>query len=774
MFGGTAAPLEVSRYLLLRPVASGGFGAVYEAYDPELDRKVAVKLLHAPSVATPDLEDAVNRLLREARALAQLTHPAVLPVYDVGRFAPPGASSASAVFMVTELVRGATLGAWLAERRRPWPEIVRVFVTAGRGLAAAHEAGLVHRDFKPANVLIGADGRPRGAHANVRVADFGLVRWTTKADYDTAAHAVSDEPVDPDLTETGAVMGTPRYMAPEQHAGGTIDQRSDQYAFCVALFEAIHGEPPFADTTVDALARAKAVGPPPRPPAASRAPARMHRLVLRGLAPDPAARFASMAELLEQLEAIPRRRRLRIAGLAVGVAVAGAAWLASGNDERLCSEGPTLDATWNPEIGGALRERLAERSDPTIAGAVVAALDEYATQWVEQRRETCRTALGRDPSAIEATRRRLACFESRRRALEAVVGMLRDADERIARRGVTVVTTLPGLPGCSDDEALALDFLPVEPAAADAVARAMARLTSARAHRLTGHYEEARTEAVAALQAAEASGHDPTRARALFALAWTETALLELDEAERHVRAGWYLAETHGLGEMALRGVIDLSDSLRVQERFDEAWHMVELAEAKARFFPAKAGPEGDLAFQRASILAGRGRGKEAIAFFEDALRFREERFGAEHVAMAGTRLYYGQALADLGRLDAAREQLEASARIYDAQLDADPLVVAAARAELARLDDLAGRHAGAATSLGDLCGLLVAGGAPYRLDLMRCRLHAGHAHLAQHDARRAARELEQAHAIALDVLGPRAPSTVRAAEALARVVAAP
>ncbi len=344
----------------------------------------------------------------------------------------------------------------------------------------------------------------------------------------------------------------------------------------------------------------------------------------------------------------------------------------------------------------------------------------------------------------------------------------------MARQGATVVTTLPGIAGCSDDVALALDFLPVEPDAADAVAQAMARLTSVRALRLTGHYEEARGEAIEAMRIADATGHDPTRARVLFALAWTETALLELDDAERHVREGWYLAETHGLGEMALRGVIDLADNLRVQERFDEAWHMVELAEAKARFFAEKLGPQGDLAFQRAAILAGRGRGDDAVASFEHALRIREEHFGPEHVVVASSRFQYGQALLDMGRLEEAREQIEASLRIYAAHPDTDPIVAAPARVELAWLDHLADARGDATERLAELCRVLEDAGPPYRLDVLRCRLHAGQAHLALGDAGRAERELADARAIAVRVLGEDAPTTARVGAALPRADTTP
>jgi serine/threonine protein kinase/tetratricopeptide (TPR) repeat protein len=286
----------VGRYEVLALLGQGGMGTVFTARDPDLERTVALKLLHAA------MDD--QRLEREARGLARVSHPNVIAVYDVGR-------SLGRLFVAMEFVEGLTLRKWLASERRSDQAILSVFVQAGRGLEAAHGAGLVHRDFKPDNVLIGHDGR-------VRVLDFGLVGGVSSGpeppfvgssppsptyDYDSAPGAR--------LTANGSVLGTPAYMAPEQYVTGTPDPRSDQFSYCVALWEALYGRRPFESGSILDLMMRLRTGPPPEAPRGSTVPAWLERLLRRGLSRQPEARFASMTELLSRLEASLERTRAR-------------------------------------------------------------------------------------------------------------------------------------------------------------------------------------------------------------------------------------------------------------------------------------------------------------------------------------------------------------------------------------------------------------------------------------------------------------------------------
>jgi formylglycine-generating enzyme required for sulfatase activity len=296
-----AAPLldagaRVGRYLIIERVGSGAMGVVYGAYDPELDRKVALKLLKGEHAGQD--ETARARLVREAKAMARLSHPNVIAVHDVGVFD-------GQVFLAMEFLGGGTLRSWLAARRRGSRELLAVFVAAGRGLMAAHAAGLVHRDFKPENVLLDREGRPR-------VVDFGLAR-EAKDDAEGApapppVAATSGTRLDT-LTRTGALMGTPAYMAPEQFMAEPTDERTDQFSFCVALYEALYGERPFTSESVFRLLNDVAEGRLQPVPDDREVPAWIRRAVLRGLKADPALRWPSMASLIAALEDDPAVRR---------------------------------------------------------------------------------------------------------------------------------------------------------------------------------------------------------------------------------------------------------------------------------------------------------------------------------------------------------------------------------------------------------------------------------------------------------------------------------
>ena len=305
---------KIGRFVVVGELGKGGMGVVYAAHDPELDRKVALKVLR--SAAATDEER--TRMLREGQAMARVTHPNVITVYEVG-------VEGALVFLAQELLDAGTLGGWL-ERRHAQAEIVDKFAAAGRGLAAAHAAGLVHRDFKPDNVLLGTDGR-------VRVADFGLARAlgtdeglpaATRANIARAQLELSTSPMDP-LTRTGAVMGTPMYMAPEQHLGERADERSDQFSFCVALHHALYGAWPFAGKSAAALAHAVIKGRLQPPPGGHGVSPRLRAILVRGLATLPADRYPSMTALLADLTRPPSRTGRRIAIAIAAVALTATA-----------------------------------------------------------------------------------------------------------------------------------------------------------------------------------------------------------------------------------------------------------------------------------------------------------------------------------------------------------------------------------------------------------------------------------------------------------------
>ncbi|MEX1362301.1 MAG: protein kinase, partial [Nannocystaceae bacterium] len=354
---------SIGRFTVTGILGHGGMGVVYAARDPELSRELAVKVLHR-SVDEAD-ERARARLLREARAMAQVSHPNLVTIYDVG-------SSDGQVFIAMELIVGQTLGQWRLRGDHGWREIVQRYCEAGRGLQAAHEQGLVHRDFKPGNVLLSDRGR-------VQVVDFGLARAVTTdevAPIDATASAplATQHALALDLTRTGTMVGTPAYMAPEQFQGQPTDPRTDQFALCVALWEALFDQRPFEGTTMTALMFSVLEGRRRPAPANTEVPEPVIRALERGLRVDPSERFADMNALLQALQAAtsaapgttPRSPARWLAGIgvvAVAVAATVAVWMLARPDTA-STDGPAaaLEVV-EPKVGLATLAGYLERRD---------------------------------------------------------------------------------------------------------------------------------------------------------------------------------------------------------------------------------------------------------------------------------------------------------------------------------------------------------------------------------------------------------------------------
>lgn len=337
---------RIDRYVLGDRIGQGGAGVVYLARDPELDRDVAIKLLRWDN-GTESAGPMRQRMLREGRAIARISHPNVVAVHDVGPL-PDEEAGGGGLFIVMEFVPGQDGRRWRADHRPSWREELRVHLEAGKGLVAAHGAGVVHRDFKPSNILVGDDGR-------VCVVDFGLARDAESPTDSVVGDALP--PVGPGssdrLTETGRVNGTPRYMAPEQHRGAPVDGRTDQYAFCVSLYEGLYGRLPFdVDGEGRTILAAKEAGPL-EPAPDSDVPPRVRAAVLRGLAPDPTRRFPDMATLLDALRvsgpARTRPWRWAAVGVATIAAVAGGFYVAGRTSNPAAPAEPTPAVPVAPE-----------------------------------------------------------------------------------------------------------------------------------------------------------------------------------------------------------------------------------------------------------------------------------------------------------------------------------------------------------------------------------------------------------------------------------------
>lgn len=474
---GAVQGTRVGRYVLLEPLGRGAMGQVYLAYDPDLTRHVALKLLRPDLAAASDETgaDPKRRFLREAQAAAQLVHPHVVAVHEAGieRGIP---------FIAMELVRGQTLKEWMASQGgspHPWREVVELFEQAGRGLMAAHAAQILHRDFKPDNVLLDGEGR-------AKVADFGLASRASTVDGSGSSPSL-DMPLegadggsvppsgswnDVRLTVTGNVMGTPAYMAPEQHRTARVDARADVFSFCAALYEALYGERPFRGDDMRAVFRAKISGPPRPPDGAPRVPRWLADAVRRGLEPKRDRRFDSIESVLEAFEHGRRRRRRRMGLSAVAMAAAavaagiGGARLTRESAIAACeAEGAAIEETWNDRRARALSGALADSHVPHAEEAfrrVRPWLDDYAAQWRAGRSSVCvQTEVDAsfvwEPSLLERSR---WCFDERRSRLDALVTLLEEADAVAATRAVGAVADLPELASCADPHALREVMLP--------------------------------------------------------------------------------------------------------------------------------------------------------------------------------------------------------------------------------------------------------------------------------------------------------------------------
>ena len=370
-------------------------GSVYEAHDPDLDRGVAVKVLHRRYT---DDARAKQRLVREATTMAKLSHPNVVEVFEVGE-------ARGEVFIAMELVDGAPLSQWL-ESPRSVDAICRVFVDAGKGLAAAHAAGIVHRDFKPHNVLVDRRGW-------AKVMDFGLAgNIATRLTPAAPAPGPERSADSGSLTQTGAQLGTPQYMSPEQHHGGEVGPKSDQWNFCVALHDALHGTLPFAGET---LAEVRASVDAMRIEIGDKnVPPWLDAVIRRGLQRDPAARFATMDDLIGAL----RRGRRSIAPWALIpiVGIAAVVFVASaGGDDAMC-EGASarLAGVWDAERRTATLSSLAAAgaSEPVIA-RFAETLDAYVAGWVETHTSTCERQRGAGRDVAATFDAKMSCLRGR-------------------------------------------------------------------------------------------------------------------------------------------------------------------------------------------------------------------------------------------------------------------------------------------------------------------------------------------------------------------------
>ncbi len=648
------------RYLVLSELGRGGMGVVYMAYDPDMDRRIALKLL---SVGT-DRETLGNRsrerLLREAQALAQLSHPNVVAAYDVGTID-------KSVFVAMELVEGQDLKTWQKETKPDRRHLVEALVAAGQGIAAAHQAGLIHRDIKPGNLIVGQDGR-------VRVLDFGLARATVQpepmngvreSDFDLVSEGTK---LRSSLTLDGAVVGTPGYMAPEQYLGGEVDEYTDQYSFCVTLFEALYGVRPVRARKLKDLREKVTAGQIESPPAQAKVPARLGRIALRGLSVAKEDRYPSMTALLADLSLDPRVRRRRIwlsvlMVLLVALSFAGASAFQA-HRQRLCQGAEArLAGVWDDQVQKLIQKGFAaspRAHAPDTFRRLVKRLDRHADDWLAMRSEACQATRVRGEQSGQLMDLRMRCLDRRLGEMQALTQMFaRRADEEVVDRALEAVFKLTKIEVCADTEALtAAVALPEDAQIRKQLTQLRRQLDETATLKKMGKYQEASAGIGAMVETASKLDYPPVLADALYLQANLEMANGKYERAKdlyyQAMRAAAYAQNEMRVAD-SWSGVVVALTKLG---KYDQA-----LVCRAAALVAVAATGDNPLVYARVlSVLAEvhdkQARPQQALKLQQQALALRESVLPADHPEVA-------QSLNSLGTVYLNLEELEQAHQHY-------------------------------------------------------------------------------------------------------------
>ncbi|MCA9704671.1 MAG: serine/threonine protein kinase [Myxococcales bacterium] len=652
---------RIGRFIVLGLLGEGGMGTVLRAYDETLARMVAVKLLRNNFGAARQ-----QRLLREAQALAKLSHPNVVQVYEMGVVE-------GLMFIAMELVLGQTLHAW-QQQPRPWTEVLDMYLQAGKGLAAAHAEGLIHRDFKPENCILGDDGR-------VRVLDFGLARARRLApDESTAteraplALAELAQSLERPLTRSGAVIGTLRYLPLPQLEGAPADLMSDQYSFCVSLYEGLYGTRPFADSSLSELLAAQRRGELQPVARGSAVPKRLRRVLLRGLAMHPEDRWPSIDALLDELERVrrPHRRWTRGVGVALLMGLGGAAWALQRPSEDPCRNPQAgLEGVWGPEDRAAVQAAFlgsGHPEAPRLLGPVRQQLDAYTRAWVDMAGQTCRATFVEHQQSEAMFDRRMICLHRRRSRLSNTIAALAEATnaQQVVDRTV-LPFRLPSVEECADIDALMARLPPPsDPEVRAQVDRLRDRIDHAHTLREAGELARGLEVAESVVARARTVEYPPVLAEALECLGHlqaeaasghkAETTLGEAIEVAARAKADEVLARAWALMLYALltQGKLEegiavgraaMAAATRVDDEITQGWVLNNLG--------ALYGDNGDVA--------------RSLHHLRQALAVKERALGADHVDVGIAWSNLGNALFERGSYDGAKTAYERARSIFEA-----------------------------------------------------------------------------------------------------------
>ncbi|HEY5927521.1 MAG TPA: serine/threonine-protein kinase [Kofleriaceae bacterium] len=648
---------EIGRYVIERILGKGGMGVVFEAYDRELQRKVAIKLLSPRTpVGSPLWQE---RLLREARAMARVSHPNVVPIYDIGELGHQ-------VFIAMELVEGLTLREWLSARTPAWREIVDVFRQVGRGLAAAHEAGLVHRDVKPDNILIGNDGR-------ARLTDFGVVKEVGDASVERTDPSIDGtEPSErrsrpshslgPELTRYGMLIGTIAYMAPEQLDGQVADPRTDQFSFCATFYRGLYGVNPCSKRDPKRLAEWR----PPDPPEGTKVPPWVRRVLVRGLSPDPSTRYPSMDALLGELQE-PRRIPL-IPVIATGAVIAVAIpLLLIRDDQRTCpDEKAKLAGVWDDSTKRTIHDAFLATKKPYAEASfrsVERTLDAYVAGWLEMQAASCELRDRNDA--------RRDCLELRLEDLRAQTELFAKADPRTVELAVAAASSLIDPNECAHTSAASTT--------GGAPGRGLRKqLSVAKALEDLGKLPEGIAIVQAVVAQARAIPDRAIEAEALYQLGELQRRSGDMNAAatlEQAIVAA--VATRHD--DVAARAWIRMATVVGIEKgQYEDGLRLSQHGRAFIDRLGGDKRLEAMLAGDLSIIYRRLGRYDESLRHIDRALELGEKIYGPQHTQVGSWLNSSGLTLLEAGNHAEARKRFQRALAIFSKEFGPHPKVATA------------------------------------------------------------------------------------------------
>lgn len=678
---GVPGPERLGRYELLSVLGAGGMGIVYEAHDPEIDRRVAIKLVRRLGRLGPEPAELQRRLEHEARAMARVSHPNTVAIHDVG-------VHDGQLFIVMHHVAGQTLRQWLAEPKHSRSEILEVFLAAGEGLCAVHDAGLVHGDFKPDNVLVGDKG-------SVWLSDFGLSRLISEVVQPAREPSASDSGI-AKASESGNLVGTPAYLAPESFAGAAPSVQSDQYAFCIALYEALRGNRPAVGPT-GVVVPARLAGP---------MSCRLAGVLRRGLRRDPKQRFVTMHKLLFALRTCTRPAQVRRAAF-WGAALVGLGVLFGGG-RLLRRESPACPAEASQWVGiwdDARRQRVQAvltASDASyakqVAASVAASLDRYVRDGAVLERETCLAARVRHDQPPELIAARWQCLGERRQQVSALIEILSAGpagDRKLTENAVTTAEALPQLADCADPDALLARTILSEGAEPEGSAALRLKLAQAVALRRLGRYKEALREAEQLSQDAARLGWNGFLAELEYEVGLLHALTGKFETSSKVFDDSFWHALSSRRDRLAVDALLRRAYNTATLGSYSEGLALSERARGLLRRIGHAPEQEKEVDIVAGSILGYLHRTDEAMACMQRAFRLTQERFGSDSLAAAKVHLLRGVVQFNGARMaDAAADQQRA-VEIYARTLgESHPFAINARRSlgetlfELGRYED--------------------------------------------------------------------------------------